>query len=304
MGKLLESFLSLPEGFFFGVSWATLSISDLVAPVCNDFPVCICQFMNKQPSQKFKDYTKAFFSAAGPLDPEKRNELILTYTPLIKYIATRLASRLPAHISVDDLMSCGIIGLIDAIDKFDLSKNVQFKTYAEFRVKGAMLDELRSLDWVPRSVRRKVTDLENACSELEQKLGRPATDEEAASVLGLDLEGYHKLLDETKTVTFMDIDLLRQKAADAINSDEEFSAALVEADPFAAINFNQIRDILAGAINELPEKEKIVVALYYYEELTMKEIGEVLGYTESRISQMHSKAMLRLRTKMKKALGE
>ncbi len=118
--------------------------------------------MNKQPTQKFKDYTKTYFNGPEKPDLEKRNELILTYTPLIKYIATRLASRLPSHVSTEDLISCGIIGLIDAIEKFDLSKNVQFKTYAEFRIKGAMLDELRSLDWVPRSVRRKVTELENA----------------------------------------------------------------------------------------------------------------------------------------------
>lgn len=261
--------------------------------------------MNKQPPQKFKDYTKAFFSAAGPMDLEKRNELILTYTPLIKYIATRLAARLPAHVSIDDLISCGIIGLIDAIDKFDLAKNVQFKTYAEFRIRGAMLDELRSLDWVPRSVRRKVTDLENVFSELEQKLGRPATDEEAAAAMDLNLDGFHKLLDETKTVSFMDIDLLRQKASDVMGGgDDEASLSLIEEDPFAAINFSEVRDILAGAIGDLSEKEKLVVALYYFEELTMKEIGEVLGYTESRISQIHSKAMLRLRTRMKKALGD
>ncbi len=259
--------------------------------------------MTRQHSPKFKDYTKAYFSATEELDQEKRDELILTYTPLIKYIAVRLASRLPPQVSVDDLISCGIIGLIDAINKFDLSKNVQFKTYAEFRIKGAMLDELRALDWVPRSVRRKITDLERTYEGLEKKLGRPAADEEVAEAMGISLEEFHKLLDETKSVSFMDIDFLRQK------STHSFGGALCEAfsgdekDPFAAISLSQIRDLAASAISELPEKEKLTVTLYYYEELTMKEIGQVLGYTESRISQMHSKAMLRLRSKLKTSLA-
>ena len=258
--------------------------------------------MARPNQQKFKDYTRAYFSDSGKLTPEKRDELILTYTPLIKYIATRLASRLPAHVALDDLISCGIIGLIDAIDKFDLSKNVQFKTYAEFRVRGAMLDELRALDWVPRSVRSKITQLEATYSSMEKNLGRPATEEEIAKNLNLSIEGFHKLLDETKAVTFMDIELLKQRSpdmkastiSDLINSDAT--------DPFAALSFSEIRNLVAKAIADLPEKEMLTVSLYYFEELTMKEIGLVLGYTESRISQMHSKAVLRLRSKLKKAL--
>ena len=260
--------------------------------------------MNKQPSPRFKDYTNTFFSQAEPLSAEKRNELILAYTPLIKYIAARLASRLPAQVSLDDLISCGIIGLIDAINKFDLSKNVQFKTYAEFRIKGAMLDELRALDWVPRSIRRKTTDLEKAYADIEKQTGRPATDEEAARAMGLALDDFYKLLDETKSVTFMDIEFLRQKATEANDSTLSETFAMDNRDPFTAINLAQIRAILAKAISDLPEKEKLAVSLYYQEELTMKEIGEVLGYTESRISQMHSKAMFRLRAKLKKALAD
>ena len=259
--------------------------------------------MNKQPPQKFKDYTKTYFNGPEKMDLEKRNELVLIYTPLIKYIASRLASRLPSHVSTDDLISCGIIGLIDAIEKFDLSKNVQFKTYAEFRIKGAMLDELRALDWVPRSVRRKVTELENSFVELEKKLGRPANDEEVAENMGIDLDGYYRLLDETKAVTFLDIDLLRQRSPEVLDGTVVGSISMAEEDPYAAISLTQIREIVAQAISQLPEKEKLTVALYYFEELTMKEIGEVLGYTESRISQMHSKAMMRLRAKLKKVLG-
>ncbi|MFH1019957.1 MAG: FliA/WhiG family RNA polymerase sigma factor [Pseudomonadota bacterium] len=259
--------------------------------------------MNKQPSPKFKDYTNTFFSQAEPLSPEKRNELILTYTPLIKYIAARLAARLPAQVSLDDLISCGIIGLIDAINKFDVSKNVQFKTYAEFRVKGAMLDELRALDWVPRSVRRKTTDLEKAYADIEKQTGRPATDEEVAKTMGLALDDFYKLLDETKSVTFMDIEFLRQKSTEANDPTLAETFAMDDRDPFTAINLSQIRELIAKAISDLPEKEKLTVSLYYQDELTMKEIGEVLGYTESRISQMHSKAMFRLRTKLKKTLA-
>jgi RNA polymerase sigma factor for flagellar operon FliA len=258
--------------------------------------------MNKHLSPRFKDYTNTFFSQAEPLSIEKRNELILTYTPLIKYIAARLASRLPAQVSLDDLISCGIIGLIDAINKFDLSKNVQFKTYAEFRVKGAMLDELRALDWVPRSIRRKTTDLEKAYADIEKQVGRPATDEEVARVMDLDLDDFYKLLDETKSVTFMDIEFLRQKATETNDPTLAETFAMDDRDPFTAINLAQIRELIAKAISALPDKERLTVSLYYQDELTMKEIGEVLGYTESRISQMHSKAMFRLRAKLKNNL--
>ena len=259
--------------------------------------------MSKQPPPKFKDYTNTFFSQAEPLSAEKRNELILTYTPLIKYIAARLAARLPAQVSLDDLISCGIIGLIDAINKFDVSKNVQFKTYAEFRVKGAMLDELRALDWVPRSVRRKTTDLEKVYADIEKQMGRPATDEEVAKTMGLALDDFYKLLDETKSVSFMDIEFLRQKSMETSEPTLAETFAMDDRDPFTSLNLSQIRELLASAIAGLPEKEKLTVSLYYQEELTMKEIGEVLGYTESRISQMHSKAMLRLRAKLKKSLA-
>lgn len=259
--------------------------------------------MNKQPASKFKDYTQAYFSQGGHLDAATRSDLILTYTPLIKYIAVRLASRLPSHVALDDLISCGTIGLIDAIEKFDPAKNVQFKTYAEFRIKGAMLDELRALDWVPRSVRRKVTDLEKTYSDLEKKLGRPATDEETAAELDMGLEEFYKLLDETKAISFMDIDLLRQKHPEATDNSLLETFAVDDADPFTALNMAEIREVVAKAITDLPEKEKLTVSLYYFDELTMKEIGEVLGYTESRISQMHSKAMLRLRSRIKTALG-
>ncbi len=254
------------------------------------------------PTARYRDCAKAYFNGQGRLDPARREELILAYTPLIKYMANRLAARLPASVAVDDLVSAGIIGLIDAIDKFDVSKEVQFKTYAEFRIRGAMLDELRALDWVPRSVRRKLTELEHAHLELEKQFGRTPTDEEMAARLGLDLEGYYRLLDETKAVTFIDIEILRQRSADV--AEGAFGAILSDDDPYAALGMSEMRDLVAATIAGLPEKEKLVVALYYFEELTMKEIGLVMGYTESRISQLHSKAMLRLRARLRRALEE
>jgi len=256
--------------------------------------------MRRAAPPKFKDYTKAYFDESGVVTPEKRDELIAAYTPLIKYIASRLLSRLPPQITLEDLVNSGILGLIDAIGKFDLNKKVQFKTYAEFRIRGAMLDELRALDWVPRSVRDKISVLENAYSTLEGSLGRPASDEETAAFLKMDIDAFHRLLDETKSVSFVDIDLLKERSPELNGA---FEGGKASDDPFAALNLRQIRDILAGAISELSEKERLLMMLYYYEELTMKEIGLVMGYTESRISQMHSKAVLRLRSKLKGRLA-
>ncbi|MHB8150088.1 MAG: sigma-70 family RNA polymerase sigma factor, partial [Desulfobulbia bacterium] len=166
-----------------------------------------------------------------------------------------------------------------------------------------MLDELRALDWVPRSVRRKTTDLEKVYADIEKQMGRPATDEEVAKTMGLALDDFYKLLDETKSVSFMDIEFLRQKSMETSEPTLAETFAMDDRDPFTSLNLSQIRELLASAIAGLPEKEKLTVSLYYQEELTMKEIGEVLGYTESRISQMHSKAMLRLRAKLKKSLA-
>ncbi len=255
--------------------------------------------MTRKASTALRDYTKAFFSQGKELTKDRREELILKYLPLIKYVASRLAMRLPPHISVDDLTSSGVVGLMDAIEKFDPSKKIQFKTYAEFRIRGAMLDELRALDWVPRSVRKKATELEQTYRMLEKKLGRPAEDEEVAEALGLSMNEFYNLLDKTRNVTFLDIEIIRRRMPDS-NEDDIFDliADDDEIDPFSQLNMVEVKDILISAIKELPEKEKLIISLYYYEELTMREIGEIMGYTESRISQMHTKAMLRLRAKL------
>ncbi len=232
-------------------------------------------------------------------------ELIWEHLPLIKYLAARYAGRLPPSLDQDDLVVAGIIGLLEAARRFDPSRNIQFKTFAEFRIRGAMLDELRNVDWVPRSVREKAARLEKVMLELENRLGRPPEDEEIARELGMDLEEYYRLLEKVRGITFVDIEALKRKVEDLQETDlVELLSDSGENDPFEKLGLKELGEALAQAIAELPEKEKLVITLYYYENLTMKEIGRVLGYTESRISQLHSKALLRLRAKLKERLGE
>lgn len=254
--------------------------------------------MNKHITQAYNNAGK-INNRAG-FTPAEREALILEYAPIIRYVAGRIAMRLPAHVSLDDLISAGVLGLIDAVDRFDPEQNVKFKTYAEFRIRGAILDELRAMDWVPRSVRRKSSRLEDVYNQLQARLGRAASDEEVAGELGIDLNEFHQLLDEIKGVSLLSLDdqngLLGQ-----LDGDRVMQALNREGteDPLAMLGLAELRDQMATAIDGLPEKEKLVVSLYYYDELTMREIGEVLGYTESRISQMHTKAILRLKGRLK-----
>ncbi len=254
---------------------------------------------NTAAAPKIKDYTEEFFGAGQPLSKKAREELIMKYSPLVQYVANRLAGRLPPNITAEDLIGPGIIGLIDAVEKFDPAKKIRFKTYAEFRIRGAMLDELRSLDWVPRSVRKKATELEKTIEKLEAEFGRPPEDEEIASAMNLSMTEYYKLLDKTRGVTFLDIEAIRRRMPDSSDDDLfDLIADDGESDPFDKLNLKEVKDILVECIKTLPEKEKLVVSLYYFEELTMKEIGEIMGYTESRISQMHTKAVMRMRAHM------
>jgi RNA polymerase sigma factor for flagellar operon FliA len=231
----------------------------------------------------------------------ERDALILKYAPLIKYIAHRLAMRLPAHISVEDLISAGAIGLMDAVNKFDPGKRVQFSTYAEYRIKGAMLDELRALDWVPRSVRQKMSRLDKAYTRLQKEKGRPVEEEEVAEALGLTLEGFYDLLNDTSGVAFLDIDHVPRKLT-GLNEEDLLQLLMDDEsrDPAVQLSFMELKATLAQAIDKLTPKEKTIIALYYYDELTLREIGEVLGFTESRICQIHSKVILKLRTQLKK----
>ncbi len=240
---------------------------------------------------------------AGKVDQDWQEQMVLQYAPLIKYIAARLALRLPSHISLEDLVSSGIIGLIDAVQKFDSSKNINFKTYAEFRIKGAMLDELRSLDWIPRSVRKKSHLIENAYVQLQRSLGRPAEAEEVAELLGLELGEFYQLLDETKTVSLVALEEGRKALGGQVSYLEYELLETIKddkaRDSMLAIHFSELQKIMVRAIEALPDKEKLLISLYYYEELTMKEIGQIMGYTESRISQLHTQAMYRLKHKLR-----
>jgi len=241
-------------------------------------------------------------------DASWQERMVLQYIPLSKYIASRLALRLPSHISQDDLISSGIIGLIDAIRKFDPNKNISFKTYAEFRIKGAILDELRSLDWTPRSVRRKARLIEDAYAKLQKTLGRSAEPEEVAEALGLEMKKFYHLLDEAKVVSMVELEKLwKPSSASAELAENEVPDILPDEtvrDPFTAVHFSRLQEALKRSIEALPDKEKLLISFYYYEELTMKEIGQIMGRTESRISQLHARVILRLRDNLQEYFGQ
>ena len=235
------------------------------------------------------------------IPPSLREQIVLEHTSLIRYIVNRIAVRLPSHIDLDDLHNTGVIGLMDALEKYDPEKNCKFKTYAEFRIKGAILDQLRSLDWVPRSVRQKSRKLERAYGEVEQRLGRGASEDEVADSLVLQIEKFHELLNQVRGISLVNLEEIR-----GTNSDGDRTgtyADIVEdvnsENPFATLKVTESKQVIAQTISSLPEKERLVISLYYYEDLNMKEIGNILGITESRVCQIHTKSVLRLRGKLK-----
>jgi RNA polymerase sigma factor for flagellar operon FliA len=228
-----------------------------------------------------------------------RDRLILTYAPLVKYVAGRLGSGLPAHVDEGDLVSYGLLGLIGAIERYDPSRDIKFETYAISRIKGAIIDELRALDWVPRSVRARAREIERAISALEAKLGRAPTDEEIADKVGITTEELEDSLTDIGRSSIAALDELWSVSGEG---DQVSLLDTIEDEtgprPEAALDETEMREALADAISRLPEREKLVVTLYYYEELTLREIGEVLGVTESRVSQLHTKAILRLKARL------
>jgi len=232
----------------------------------------------------------------------ERDALINETLPLIKHIAHRVATRLPSSVEIRDLINAGVLGLLDAIDKFEPERKVKFKTYAEVRIRGAILDSLRNLDWAPRSLRKKSKDLERMYAELSQKLGRPATDEEVSEAMGENLDGFYALIDQLHGLTIGSFENL----TDGDDSDSYLNYYPDDGsnDPYAKFQTNELTRMLSSAIDDLPEKERLVLSLYYYEEFTMKEIGALLGVNESRVSQLHTKAMLRLRGKLGKVLPD
>jgi RNA polymerase sigma factor FliA len=228
-----------------------------------------------------------------------RDRLILTYAPLVKYVAGRLGSGLPAHVDEGDLVSYGLLGLISAIERYDPDRDIKFETYAIVRIRGSIIDELRALDWVPRSVRSRAREIERAIAELESKLGRAPTDDEIAGKIGISEEELEESLTDISRSSIAALDELWSGGPDGdqvslLDTLEDTSGTR----PSDALDETEIRETLADAIARLPEREKLVITLYYYEELTLREIGEVLSVTESRVSQLHTKAVLRLRSRL------
>lgn len=230
---------------------------------------------------------------------EVKDEIVVEYAPLVKYIAQKIASRLPANIELDDLISCGVIGLMDAIEKFDPTRDNKFKTYAEFRIRGAILDELRSQDWVPRSVREKAKQLERAYAKIEKELGRPATDEEMCEELSCSMDEFHELINKSKSVSLLSIDDTQSMGRGDRKSLVQLMESSRSANPFAAVNYKKSQERIKEGIKSLPEKQRLVLSLYYFEDLNLKEIGQVLDVTESRVSQLHTQAIMKLKAKLK-----
>jgi RNA polymerase sigma factor for flagellar operon FliA len=234
---------------------------------------------------------------------KEKDKLITEYSPLIRFIAQKIAVRLPPNIELDDLISAGVIGLMDAIDKWDPSRDNKFKTYAEFRIRGAILDELRAQDWVPRSIRDKAKLLDRTIVQLEAELGRSASDEELAQALSISIEEFHSLINQVRPVSLLPID----QSTIFSNTDKRSIMDILEgsklANPLNQLSLKTVKETVAQAIEELPERQRLVLSLYYYEDLNLKEIGQVLRVTESRVSQLHAQAVTRLRAKLAAQLG-
>ena len=223
-----------------------------------------------------------------------RDELIVQHLPTVRFVARRVYERLPQHVDLEDLISAGIVGLIDAAGKFDWSKQVQFKSYAQFRIRGAILDSLRTLDWSPRELRRKGRAMAEAIHALSSRFGRTPTDAEIAVEMGMDLQGFQIMTGELKGLELGSLNL--ERTDDFDDEELDYVAAPVSADPLLQCIEGQTREQLAAGIEALPEKERLVLTLYYFEELTMKEIGLTLGVVESRVSQIRTSAVARLGT--------
>lgn len=224
-------------------------------------------------------------------DPALRNQLILEYAHIVRYVAGRLGIYLGQHMDFEDLVGYGIFGLIDAIDKFDLLKGVKFESYASLRIRGAIIDSLRDIDWMPRSLRQKVKNFEKAYADLESNLGREPKEQELADKLGITIKEVRVLTKEAASVALISWE-------DYLEYDTEYNLQAQHDTPESHLNKQQLREILAASIENLTANERLVVTLHYYEELTLREISKVLQVTESRVSQIHGKSLLKMRTKL------
>lgn len=236
---------------------------------------------------------------------ELHDEIVKKYLYLVKYVAGRVAIGLPPNVEFNDLVSYGILGLFDAINKYDVSQGNKFETYAVSRIRGSIMDELRKLDWAPRLLRKKAREIEKKCKELEEKNGRLATDDELARSLKISTEELNSIYSDLNSTTFLSLDEVWQndEGNKPISRLQTIEDSLIT-NQFTYVHQNEVRELLAHAIGDLPEKEKLVVVLYYYENLTLREIGEILDVSESRVCQIHTKVITRLRSHLMKKAGE
>ena len=253
------------------------------------------------PSMSATTAAAAYGSSAGgddasSISPAERDRLLLEHLPTVRFVARRIHERLPQHVDIEDLVSAGIVGLIDAFAKFDHGKQVQFKSYAQFRIRGAILDSLRTLDWSPRELRRKGRAIEETLRTLTHQLGRSPTENEIAAGMEMSLNDYQQLLGELKGLEIGSLNLERNE--DGGDDELSYLPSAENDEPLFQCLKGELRQRLIDAIETLPEKERMVLTLYYYEELTMKEIGLTLGVVESRVSQIHSAAVVKLRVAM------
>jgi len=232
-----------------------------------------------------------------------REECLKRYLPLVRYVVERVASNLPHYVDHEDLHSAGVLGLLNAYDKFDAKKGTKFETYAVWRVKGAVLDQLRSLDWASRSTRRLGREADVCARALDQKLGRSATDREVARAMGLAVVDYHRLMDRIRGSVLLSLDETRENEEGDTLGLAEILEDPAAPDALAGLEEEETKHLLRATLNRLPEQERLVVALYYYEQMTLREIGEALGISESRVSQVHTRAVERLRGRVERALA-
>lgn len=246
-------------------------------------------------SLEYKDQESLWKQYHKTKNIELREKLIVQYAPLVKYVAGRLSIYFGTNVEYDDLVSYGIFGLIDAIDKYDVTKGVKFETYASLRIRGSVIDSIRELDWVPRSLRQKNKELDKLYAQLENELGHGATDKEVADKLGINIDDYYKLLNNISISSVMSLDDYLEQ-----NYESNVGNIMQSRDdhPEEYVEYNELKATLADIISKLPEKEKLVVSLYYYEELTLKEISAIMKVSESRVSQLHTKAIIRMRGKL------
>lgn len=228
-------------------------------------------------------------------DPQIREKMIVQYAPLVKYVAGRLSMYFGSNVEYDDLVSYGVFGLIDAIDKFDIGKGVKFETYASLRIRGSIIDSIRELDWVPRSLRQKNKEIDKIYSQLENELNHGVSDKDVAEKLGISVDDFYKLLNDISIFSIMSLDEFLEQNYESNIGTLVFSKGN---HPEEYVEYNELKEMLCDIIGKLPEKEKLVISLYYYEELTLKEISAIMSVSESRISQLHTKAILRMRGKL------